>query len=227
MTYNYFKWDDVFNPSYAQEGEDIVLLKLFSRLNRGPVLRSGFFVDVGAHHPVRYSNTCLYYKRYQWTGVNIDPNPGFKTFFDQRRPADVNLEMGIGPVKGAMEFHLFDDPALNTFDAEYAELVKSWKTRQYLGSKLIEVDTLASVLDRHAGERVINLLSVDAEGYDLTVLQSNDWCRYRPQVVLTEALDSDLEELMRSAAHLFMRDQGYSLQAKTISTGIYLDNALL
>ncbi len=56
--------------SYAQEGEDLVLARLF-----GNQVESGFFVDIGAHHPVRYSNTYYFYRR-GWTGLNVDALPG-------------------------------------------------------------------------------------------------------------------------------------------------------
>jgi hypothetical protein len=42
-------------PSYSQEGEDLILRRIFN--GQG----AGFFVDVGAHHPKRYSNTYYFY----------------------------------------------------------------------------------------------------------------------------------------------------------------------
>jgi hypothetical protein len=55
----------------------------------------GFYIDVGAHHPFRYSNTHMLYRR-GWRGINIDPIPGAKIAFDRFRPGDINLEMGVG-----------------------------------------------------------------------------------------------------------------------------------
>ena len=56
-------------PAYAQFGEDQVLDELVGTKTRG------FYVDVGAHHPHRLSNTHLLYVR-GWWGINIDPNRG-------------------------------------------------------------------------------------------------------------------------------------------------------
>ena len=50
--------------SYAQEGEDLLLERILGKQGKG------FYVDVGAHHPVRFSNTFLFYKR-GWRGINI------------------------------------------------------------------------------------------------------------------------------------------------------------
>jgi len=139
----------------------------------------------------------------------------------------VNLELGIGPEQGELTFHLFDEPALNTFDPVYAEEVKSWGTRTFLGTRTVPVETLAGVLDAHACDRVVDLLSVDAEGFDLAVLRSGDWRRHRPRVVLTEALEQDLESLLETPLHRFMREQEYTLLAKTCSTCVYVDRRAL
>ena len=42
---------DYHQMSFSQEGEDMVLARLFVGKNHG------FYVDVGAHHPQRFSNT--------------------------------------------------------------------------------------------------------------------------------------------------------------------------
>ena len=42
--------------SYSQEGEDVVLRRIFGEN------KNGFYVDVGAHHPIRFSNTYLFYR---------------------------------------------------------------------------------------------------------------------------------------------------------------------
>ena len=54
---------------YSQEGEDMILGKIFSGQ------KHGFYVDVGAHHPLRFSNTYLFYLK-GWRGINIDAMPG-------------------------------------------------------------------------------------------------------------------------------------------------------
>ena len=61
------------NCSYSQEGEDMVL----ARYLEGQ--KNGFYVDVGAHHPFRFSNTYHFYLK-GWHGVNIDPLWGMMNF---------------------------------------------------------------------------------------------------------------------------------------------------
>jgi hypothetical protein len=73
---------------YGHSGEDLVL----DRLLNGK--RMGFYIDVGAHHPTRFSNTYLFYKK-GWSGINIDANPKSMELFNRRRSRDINIEVGI------------------------------------------------------------------------------------------------------------------------------------
>src|SRR5688500_1685041 len=67
--------------SYALEGEDMVLRRLFEGKTRG------FYVDVGAHHPRRFSNTYYFYRRAR-RGINIDAAPGSMEAFNRDRSRD-------------------------------------------------------------------------------------------------------------------------------------------
>lgn len=74
--------------SYAQQGEDLILREMLA------YAQSGFYVDVGAHHPFRFSNTYLFYKQ-GWRGINIDAMPGSMKLFDRFRPRDINIQCGV------------------------------------------------------------------------------------------------------------------------------------
>ena len=224
--YDYTKYDQVTMTSYSQEGEDLILAKLFSEPG-GKVFRNGVYIDVGAHHPTRFSNTNLLSQQFGWAGINIDPNPGFKKLFDEARPQDTNLEMGVSEAPDHFFLNCFGDPALNTFDVERAELVHSWGTIQSLGTRYVLVDTLANILASHLQGNTIDFLSVDTEGHDLQVLRSNDWEIYRSLVVLVECLGYSLDALADNPIYCFMNEKGYTLYAKTCSTFIFADREFL
>jgi FkbM family methyltransferase len=169
--------------SYAQEGEDLLIERFLDPV-KGV---SGFFVDVGAHHPTRFSNTYRLYRR-GWRGINIDALPGSKRLFDRRRPRDINIECGVAGARGTLEYIQFNDRALNTFSAE--EAARKCHPPFFIVSKVtIPVVPLAELLETHlpAGQ-VIDFMSVDVEGFDLEVIGSNDWQRFRPKLVLVEML---------------------------------------
>ena len=98
---------------YSQAGEDM-LLSLYYEGKK----HKGFYVDVGAHHPYRFSNTAYFYKR-GWRGINIEPTPSLFKAFPRRRRRDINLNVGIGNGE-KLTFYVFNEGALNTFDPEIA-----------------------------------------------------------------------------------------------------------
>jgi FkbM family methyltransferase len=198
--------------SYAQEGEDLVLRRIFDQQ------ATGFFVDVGAHHPKRFSNTWIFYKA-GWRGINIEPNPAVQQLFASTRPRDVNLQLGISDQPSKLTYYEFDDPALNTFD----EVLMKWRLAntpyKVVRQSMIPVERLDAVLARSLPPGVkIDFLTIDVEGLDLAVLRSNDWSKYRPTCVLIEALQSSLEGAMHTEAHEYLRSRGYELFAKTFNS---------
>lgn len=199
--------------AYSQEGEDMILDRVFEKK------AEGLYVDVGAHHPIRLSNTYLFYRR-GWRGINIDAAPGSMAAFNDLRPGDINVEVAIGEKPGTLPFHIFKDPALSTFDAAVA---KERIAHPLLEIKPIEIRTLAQVLEEFlpAG-KPIDFLSVDVEGFDLAVLRSNDWNRFRPEYVLAEDFYCEnVEGALKTSMAAFLNSVGYSLFARTAHTQIY------
>jgi hypothetical protein len=103
---------------YSQEGEDVVLARFFEGLGR-----TGFYVDIGAHHPVGFSNTFYFYRR-GWHGVNVDALPGTAKLFQRMRPRDKTIECGVGLEQGVMTYFAFNEPALNTLLTKLRCLLK-------------------------------------------------------------------------------------------------------
>jgi FkbM family methyltransferase len=206
--------------SYSQEGEDRVLDRFFGF--REP----GFYVDVGAHHPHRFSNTHLFYKR-GWRGINIDAMPGSMVPFRRLRRRDINLEMGVGEISGTAKFFVFNEPALNTFDETTAKAHTrpEWQVTRTID---VAIEPLSVILKQYlpAGTN-IDFFSVDVEGRDLNVLKSNDWSLFRPEVILVESLGKDLSELQTDETVLFLKAVGYTPYAKTVNTFFFTRERIL
>ena len=201
--------------SYAQEGEDLVLRRFLEDR------RCGFYVDVGAHHPTRFSNTCFFYEQ-GWRGINIEPASAAMADFIRHRPRDINLQSGVAEAAGALTYHIFDEPALNTFDAALVRERETHTPYRVVRTETVAVERLDVLLKNNvpAGQS-IDFMSIDVEGLDLQVLRSNDWSRYRPDLVLVEALDFRLDQADTHPTHTFMRTKRYALVAKTLNTLFY------
>lgn len=203
--------------SYSQEGEDMILRNIFRNK------RDGFFVDVGAHHPKFYSNTYFFYQM-GWRGINIDAMPDSMLEFNKVRPNDINLEIAIADEKKDLAFYVFNPSALNTFSKELAEERMGIKKFKFLYEKKIETFTLAEVLERNLPKgRKINVLSIDVEGLDILVLNSNDWEKYRPEVILVESLNFDLNTKGDDPIYKLLISLDYKIFSKTINTLIFVE----
>lgn len=202
------------NRCYGQDGEDLILNRL---LEGQPI---GFYVDVGAHHPVRFSNTHLFYQR-GWRGINIDAMPGSMKKFKKMRSRDINIECGVAGTAGKLVYHQFNEPALNTFDANEAEH-KNKPPYEMIGTVEVAVERLDTLLARYlpSGQQ-IDFLSVDVEGKDEEVLRSNDWSRYRPRFILAETLRTDMLSMGNCPVVQFLRSVGYKPVGKAYNTSFF------
>lgn len=205
------------NISYAQEGEDLVLSRLIGMKS------DGFFIDIGAHDPKRFSNTYRFYQL-GWRGINIDPLPGMKTRFDAIRPEDVNVEAAIGPKEQALKYYMFNEPALNTFDAAEAEKKAAIAPYQIIDTRTIQCLSLEDVFINNSisFNRKIDFLSIDVEGFEMEVLQQINLHIFQPTVIALEELSIDVFAHERSAAGKYLEESGYQLSARTVNTSFYV-----
>ncbi len=201
--------------AYSQEGEDIVLERFLEDR------QTGFYVDIGAHHPKRFSNTYLLYLR-GWRGLNVDATPGSMSNFRQVRPRDINVEAAIGAGGKELTFYVFNEPALNTFDKELArkEAVGQYRIVREM---MIRTIPLSELLDTYLPQGVnIDVLSIDTEGLDYEVLCSNDWSRFRPEYVLVECFGAQtITDALAHPACQLLAKENYVMVAKTMSTVIF------
>lgn len=216
-SYDFLNWDPWANRSWSQEGEDMVLRRIFENN------KNGFYVDVGAHHPKRYSNTYMFYCK-GWKGINIDVMPGSMKLFNKYRSNDINLELGVAQQRDTLDYYIFNEKALNGFSLELSKERDAAKN-EYFIKEIVKVDVkpLSDILDQYLQVRTIDFLSVDVEGFDLSVLQSNDWTKFRPRFVLAEILKSTLQNLDKDELVQFMKEQGYAVYAKQVNTVFFKD----
>ena len=197
---------------YSQEGEDIILSEFF------PNKTDGFYVDVGAHHPMRFSNTHMFYKK-GWRGINIDAMPGSMKAFERKRPRDINLEIGVSGKEGEMTFYMFDDPALNGFSMEISKDRDKNSNFEIIEERKIKTYPLSKILNKYLPkDQKIDFMSIDVEGLDMMVLESNDWKRYSPRYLLVECIGDTVEDIMQDKIYRFLSKKGYKIVGKTYRT---------
>jgi FkbM family methyltransferase len=206
--------------SYAQEGEDMILARIFYHQP------NGFYVDVGAYHPQMISNTYYFYLQ-GWRGINIDAMPGSMDSFNKIRPNDINLEIPLSDTKQNLTYYKFNHSNLNGFSKKISEQrdgcsVGDWEVK-LISEIELQTSTLSEVLDKYLPPaQTIDFLNVDVEGLDYEVLKSNNWQKYRPKIVLVEVLETlIIEEIKQAPIPAFMYEQGYQLYGKSGYTLIF------
>jgi FkbM family methyltransferase len=198
--------------SFSQEGEDMIMKEIFFKQKKG------FYVDIGAHHPKRFSNSYHYYK-IGWRGINIDAMPGSMKLFKLFRHKDINIEVGIADKEGELTFYVFNEPALNTFSKEIGEADNGkYKLIDRIPVKVFPLD---KILDRFAIPR-IDFMNIDVEGMDLMVLKSNNWEKYQPKMILVEAMVE--RNGMPDEITSFLNSKGYKFYACTRRTSFFIRN---
>lgn len=214
------KWDSFYKKSWSQEGEDLILDRLFENKS------NGFYIDIGAHHPKRFSNTKLFYDK-GWKGINIDAMPGSMRLFEKSRPRDINLEKPISNENQILTYYAFNEPALNGFSKELSEQ-RNGKGNYFIEFTTdIETITLEKVLDEHLPlNQKIDFLSIDVEGLDYEVLISNNFNKYQPKVILIEILGQNMTDIENNNISKFLNKYGYTLYAKTINTVFFISNEI-
>jgi FkbM family methyltransferase len=207
---------------FSQFGEDIILEKLLK-----PQQAKGFYIDIGAFHPHKYSNTALM-NLFGWSGINIDANEKAINTFNRVRPNDINLYAAITETDGEVEFFMADRLGeVNTLSNTHKEM---WENRGITyKTKKVPSRRLDSLLSEHIDPTVaIDFMNIDVEDAEMGVLNSNDWTKYRPKVIAIEIIMHGPNEqtVYDSEVAGFLRDQGYKYITYKKLTAFFQDTSV-
>ena len=164
--------------SYAQNFEDVMLNRLFSDEN------SGFYIDVGAHHPVIDSVTKAFYEK-GWRGINIEPVKEYFYLLKEQRERDININIALGEKESELDFFELESTGLSTFEKDMAYQLAE-VNNFVVNSYKVPLKKLASICRENVSSQ-INFLKIDVEGWEEKVILGHDWVNFRPIVVLLEA----------------------------------------
>ena len=191
--------------SHSQFNEDLILSLVMDEIKKG------FYVDIGANHPTFNSNTKMFYDM-GWSGINIEPTKDGYDKLVTDRTKDINLNIAIAKKSGIMTlYELGGDTTLSTLNPHNAKLM-SKNLGLAITSRDIQVKPLSAIMDEHCGNKAIHLMSVDAEGVDLEVLQSNDWKKYRPEIIMVEGNNqyNEMVEFLDKNSYLLLFNNSYN-----------------
>lgn len=193
-----------FIITYSQFGEDMILENYF----RGR--KNGFYIDIGANRPIQGSNTFKLYLN-GWKGINVDGNQQLINAFHKVRKRDISLCEIVSNNNEKVSFFVSDDDRVSTISKEFKEWIKEHRT--YEREVTMTPKSLTQILDQYlaAGQK-IDLLTIDVEGHDYEVLVSNDFDKYRPEVICIEDHTFSFHAVSRNRICDFLFEKKYELQ---------------
>lgn len=199
------RFDYSFTISWSQGAEDLALARIFQNEQIGK------YIDVGAHHPSRFSVTRKLYQQ-GWSGINIEANPKLIHEFEKVRPRDLNLNFVVGQFE-TYSLAVFEEPALSTVNNQWkikflSEKNSILETIEVPGISLQEIQKLY-------GDGIpFDLLTIDAEGSDFDVLMSfnfeNTAKMLYPKIIMIET-EPGVDNILSTPMALLLLKHGYEL----------------
>lgn len=173
--------------TYAQNSEDLIIATFLK------TVKKGFYVDVGANHPDNDSVTKLFYQA-GWRGINIEPINSLYQEFTKSRQRDININKGVSKTTGKLLLREYtgDKHGWSTFSPkimkQHGEDYKEY---------MVATEPLSKILKDNK-VKDIDFLKIDVEGLEDEVVESNDWDKYRPKLVLVENTPGKWRQLIPS-----------------------------
>ena len=164
--------------TYAQQGEDLFI---FNYMKKKKIV-NGTYVDLGAFHPIKYSNTCLLFNN-GWSGLNIDLNQTAIDYFDIVRPQDNNICCAISNKEEKIKVFINSIfSPINTINKKHA------KKFNFASKNELSYTVMAKKFNSICKKK-FDFLDIDIEGSDFMVLKSINLKYFKPKLICIEILD--------------------------------------
>lgn len=207
-------------PSYSQSGEDRIVKFIFEAIK----VPKPTYLDIGAHHPVRYSNTYLFYENGS-SGVCVEPNPRLFGRLQSARPKDVCLNVGVGGTHcDTVPFYELSADTLSTFSESEAQRNVAKHGLQIARVANVDVVTPNEIIRKYF-QGSPDFVSLDVEGLELEILEAFDLERTRPLVFCVETItyETDGSGVKLTNVIEFLTNAGYMVYADTSINTIFVD----
>lgn len=213
----------------AQSGEDAILAYVAARLQIP--FQNCTYLDLGANRPVEGSNTNFFYMQGA-RGVLAEANPGLIPALNRERSEDVILNRCIDTEDGkTIEFIVMTEDGLSTVDEEEARKVTEINPGIQIKQRVkVESITINTIMETYFAKEPPVICSIDIEGKDLEILQSIDFDRHRPLLLVIEMIPYSNEIAVcekNMSIYNYMRSVGYEEYAFTGINSIFIDRKAL
>ena len=212
--YRYFKYKKNYFPSYGATGEDVLINKIFKNKI------DGYFVDVGALHPINGSLTYNLSKK-GWQGLNIDLLRDNLILFNFFRKKDKNINLAISKNKGVINAYIFErGSGVNTTNKKWADKWKKKFGKNYSILK-IKKNSLNNVFSSYKVNKKFELLNIDVEGHEIDVLKGINFKNIRPKIITIEIHVKKTEQIFKTEIYKLLKKNNYELISQYYQTSFF------
>jgi FkbM family methyltransferase len=160
-------------PLYSQDDEETLIRAFFADR------RGGFFVDVGAGHPIRHSTTCYLEKHLGWSGIAVDAIAEYAQDYARERPRTRFFAYFAGDKSDRRQRFFVSE------DRNFSSGSGTDPRGGAYAQRQVPTIALDDLLRREHVARV-DFLSMDIEGAEPRALAGLDLGRYRPELACVE-----------------------------------------
>ena len=208
---------------YSQFNEEEIICNYFSN-------RLGIVLDIGANDGKTFSNSLALIEK-GWSAICIEPTEeAFVRLFNLHKNNSlvVCLNVAITEKSGTNVMlvngvHYKDDVGLlsivcgENFDVTKPIEKNEYNWQNYQTVKTLTFEDMVSEITINI-EKGIDLITVDAEGYDYDILKQIDLQKYNTKMVIVE---TDNLSSTNQKFEILLQQQGFKLHANTITNLIY------
>lgn len=190
--------------------------------------RKGFFVECGAYNGETASNTSGL-ADIGWEGLYIEPiQEYYETCKERHKNNQVSvIHRAVGDENKMIQ--ISKAGLISTIQKEKIEKFNTlwWSKGHHKGNiETVQQEGLNHILARHNVPKGFDILSIDAEGYEWTILKDFDIKRWQPKMVLVELHDVnpqwDIEWDESDKIISYFEENHYRVIYKDLSNTIYL-----
>jgi FkbM family methyltransferase len=172
----------------------------------------GYFVDIGAHDGITFSNS-KFFEELGWDGVCIEPNPKIFSILKNNRKC-ICVKKAISNNIGISKFfQIIDGPDMlsglvDEFNDNSILRINNELKNKSEGFDYINVK--CNLFENIVNQTKIDFLSLDTEGNELKILQSIDFNKFDIKVITVENNDYDKKFLnfLTSKNYMFVTSLG-------------------
>lgn len=170
---------ELFEKSSADNFQDIFVILLVGAIEKG------FFVEFGATDGVTGSNTLLMEKYYDWSGILAEPARCWQDLLAKNRKSCISNDCVWTKSGSTLNFREITNSGYSSLESNF----KSSLTPQRRNSNTtyeVTTITLLDLLNSFNAPHSFTFLSIDTEGSEFDILNTFDFKKYRPKVVVVE-----------------------------------------